>query len=87
MKTTSVGLSSHLHHINWSDAADVSGTALVSASGSQVRIGPSASQERGKMLGWNKRCYFMGSPSRGCLEPPQSQERALAPPVTAFVLQ
>lgn len=87
MKTTLVGLSSHLHHINWSNTADTSRTALVSASGSQIRIGAFASQKRGKMLGWNKRCCFMGSPSKGCLETAQSQERTLAPPITALVLQ
>lgn len=87
VKTTLVGLSSHLHHINWSNTADTSRTALVSASGSQIRIGAFASQKRGKMLGWNKRCCFMGSPSKGCLETAQSQERTLAPPITALVLQ
>lgn len=78
---------SSLTYIMWSNAADGSGTALVSASGSQVRTGPFASQKRGKILGWNKRCYFMGSPSKGCLETPQSQKRTLALPITAFVLQ
>lgn len=41
----------HRHSIHRSRAADTSGTARVSACGSQIRTGPSASQNRGKMLG------------------------------------
>lgn len=55
MKTSSVGLFSHLCDTDWSNAADGTGTALVSASGSQIGIGPSASEKRGKMLGWKKK--------------------------------
>lgn len=51
VKTSSVGLSSHLCHMDWSNAADGTGTALVSAYGSGIGIGPSASEKRGKMLG------------------------------------
>lgn len=73
MKTSSVGLSSHVCHTDWSNAADGTGTALVSASGSQRGIGPSASEKRGKILGWKKRCSFLGLPFRGCLETPHLQ--------------
>lgn len=47
-------------------------TALVSVSGSQRGIGPSASEKRGKMLGWNKRCYFLDCPSEGAWRFPTS---------------
>lgn len=78
VKTSSVGLFSHLCHTDWSNAADGTGTALVSASGSQIGgIGPSASENRGKMLGWKKRCYFLGLPFRGCLETPHLQFQQL----------
>lgn len=77
VKTSSVGLSSHLCHMDWGNAAGGTGTALVSASESQIGIGPSASEKRGKMLEWNKRCYFLGLPFRGCLEAPHLQFQQL----------
>lgn len=77
MKTSSVGLSSQLCHTDWRNAADGTGTALVSVSGSQRGIGPSASEKRGKMLGWNKKSYFLGLPFRGCLETPHLQFQQL----------
>lgn len=58
MKTISVGLSSHLHHTNWSNAADGSGTALVSASASQIGIDRAFCFQEGEDVGVEQGVLF-----------------------------
>lgn len=75
--TSLVGLPSHLCHTDWSNAADGTGTALLSASGSQRGIRPSASEKKGEDFGVEERCYCLGLPFTGCLETPHLQFQQL----------
>lgn len=79
-KTSSVGLPSHLCHMDWSNAADGTGTALVSASGSQIGIGPSASEKRGEDVGVEQKVLFPGIAF-------QRVPGGSPPPIPAVVLQ
>lgn len=68
-KTRSVGLSCHLCHTDWD--WDCTGKCFWES----IAIGPSASEGRGKMLGWNKRCYC---PSEGVWRLPTSNSSSCA---------